>query len=286
MSENKHVLLAVLAHPDDETFGMGGTLALYAHKGVEVHLVCATRGEVGSVDPKFLQGFESIGERRESELCCAADLLGLAGVHFLGYRDSGMPGSPDNLHPKALAAQPVEEVARKVAHYIRMLRPQVVVTNDPIGGYKHPDHIAVHRATLRAFELVADPAFIDEFPPFQPSKLYYNIFPKGFLKIALLALPLLGQDPRHFGRNKDIDLVDIVKDGDFPVHARINYRSVARLKDEASACHASQLAGGPPNRGPLHWIDMLIGEKDTYMRALPEANRHLHEKDLFEGIHP
>jgi LmbE family N-acetylglucosaminyl deacetylase len=284
MPENKHVLLAVLAHPDDETFGMGGTLAMYARKGAEVHLVCATRGEVGSVDPKFLEGFESIGERRESELCCAADLLGLAGVHFLGYRDSGMPGSPDNTHPKALAAQPVEEVAHKVAHYIRKLRPQVVVTNDPIGGYKHPDHIAVHRATLRAFELADDPGFEDEFPPFKPSKLYYTIFPKGFLKAALLVLPLIGQDPRHFGRNKDIDLVDIVKDGDFPVHARINYRSVVSLKDEATACHASQLAGGPPNRGPMRWVGKLVGAKDTYMRAIPVADKHLHEKDLFEGV--
>jgi LmbE family N-acetylglucosaminyl deacetylase len=104
MPENKHVLLAVLAHPDDETFGMGGTLALYARKDLEVHLICATRGEAGTVDPKFLEGFVSIGDRRESELCCAADLLGLAGVHFLGYRDSGMPGSPDNFRPKALAA--------------------------------------------------------------------------------------------------------------------------------------------------------------------------------------
>ena len=284
MPENKHILLAVLAHPDDETFGMGGTLALYARQGAEVHLICATRGEVGSVDPKFLEGFESIGERREAELSCAADLLGLAGVHFLGYRDSGMPGSPDNTHPKALAAQPVEEVARKVAHYIRKLRPQVVVTNDPIGGYKHPDHIAVHRATLRAFALASDPAFEDEFPPFQPSKLYYTIFPKGFLKAALLVLPLIGQDPRHFGRNKDIDLVDIVKDGDFPVHARINYRSVVSLKDEATACHASQLAGGPPNRGPLRWVSKLVGATDTYMRAIPAAGRRLHEKDLFEGI--
>ncbi len=59
------VLLAVLAHPDDETFGMGGTLALYAHEGVEVHLVCATRGEVGEMDPKFMDGFTTIGERRE-----------------------------------------------------------------------------------------------------------------------------------------------------------------------------------------------------------------------------
>jgi len=284
MPENKHILLAVLAHPDDETFGMGGTLALYARRGVEVHLICATRGEVGSVDPQFLQGFESIGERRESELCCAADLLGLAGVHFLGYRDSGMPGSPDNHNPEALAAQPVDEVASKVAHYLRKLRPQVVVTNDPIGGYKHPDHIAVHRATLRAFTLAADPAFKDDLPSFKPDKLYYNIFPKGFLKIALLALPLLGQDPHHFGRNKDIDLVEIVRDGDFPVHARINYSPVSTLKDQASACHASQLAGGPPNRGPLRWVNKLVGSYDTYMRAIPRVEKRLHERDLFEGI--
>lgn len=284
VSDNKQILLAVLAHPDDETFGMGGTLALYASQGVEVHLICATRGEVGSVDPIFLEGFESIAERRESELCCAADLLGLAGVHFLGYRDSGMPGSADNQHPQALTAQPVEEVARKVAHYIRKLRPQVVVTNDPIGGYKHPDHIAVHRATLGAFSLAGDPNFEDELPPFQPSKLYYNIFPKGLLKIALLALPLIGKDPRHFGRNGDIDLVGIVKEGDFPVHARINYRSVVAKKDKATACHASQLAGGPPNRGPLRWVSALFGTYDTYMRAVPEAGKGLRERDLFEGV--
>jgi LmbE family N-acetylglucosaminyl deacetylase len=282
--EKKRLLLAVLAHPDDETFGMGGTLALYASRGVEVHLICATRGEAGSVDPKFLTGFESIGERREAELCCAANLLGLAGVHFLGYRDSGMPGSPDNHHPNALASQPLEEVASKVAYYLRKLCPQVVVTNDPIGGYKHPDHIAVHRATLRAFSLAGDPAFEDGLPPFQPSKLYYNVFPKGFLKIALFALPLHGQNPRRFGRNKDIDLVEIVKEGEFPVHVRINYRRVAGLKEEATACHASQLAGGPPSRGPLRWISRLVGSYDTYMRAIPAAEKGLRERDLFEGI--
>lgn len=284
MVESKRILLAILAHPDDETFGMGGTLALYASQGVEVHLICATRGEAGSVDPKFLDGFGSIGKRREAELCCAADLLGLAGVHFLGYRDSGMPGSPDNHHPNALASQPVEEVALKVAHYLRKLRPQVVVTNDPIGGYKHPDHIAIHRATLRAFSLAGDPTFQDDLPPFKPSKLYYNVFPKGFLKIALFALPLLGQDPHHFGRNKDIDLVEIAKEGEFPVHVRINYRQVAGLRDEAIACHASQLAGGPPNRGPLRWISRLVGSYDSYMRAIPAAEKGLRERDLFEGL--
>src|SRR4030042_4230109 len=130
-----------LAHPDDETFGMGGTLALYSRRGVEVHLVCATRGDVGEMDQELLKGFDSVAERRESELRCAAQILGLRGVHFLGYRDSGMPGTADNEHPNALAAQPTPQVAARVAEYIRQLKPQVVVTHDPIGGDKDPHPI-------------------------------------------------------------------------------------------------------------------------------------------------
>src|SRR5512135_2907871 len=110
----KPTLLAVLAHPDDESFGMGGTLAFYAARGVDVYLVCATRGEVGEVPPDLRKRFNSIAELRESELRCAAGILGLKGVYFLDYRDSGMPGSADNHHSKALAAQPIEEVAANV----------------------------------------------------------------------------------------------------------------------------------------------------------------------------
>ena len=121
---SKPILLAVLAHPDDESFGMGGTLALYARRGVEVHLICATRGEVGQMDEDCLEGFDSIAERRVSELRCAAGILGLTGVHFLDYRDSGMPGTPDNEHPQALVMAPIEQVAGEVAHYIRDLKPQ------------------------------------------------------------------------------------------------------------------------------------------------------------------
>ena len=106
MENGQKTILAVLAHPDDESFGMGGTLALYARQGATVHLVCATRGEAGSVDPRYLEGFASIAERRKAELRCAAEKLGLAGVHFLDYRDSGMPGSPDNTHPQSLSLRP------------------------------------------------------------------------------------------------------------------------------------------------------------------------------------
>ena len=278
-------MLVCLAHPDDETFGMGGTLALYAHRGVQIHLVCATRGDVGDVDRQLMQGFSTVADRRESELRCAAGILGLTGVYFLGYRDSGMPGSADNHHPNALAAQPVDEVAAKVVHYMRLLRPQVVVTSDPIGGYMHPDHIAIHKATVRAFELVADSNYQSDLPPFKPEKLYYQTMPKEFLHWAVRLAPLLHMDPRHFGRNHDIDLVAVVKEGDFPTHARINCRSVSKIRDEATACHSSQLgSGGMAQRGPVAFLRRHFGLTETFMRAYPEPGRRLREKDLFEGI--
>ena len=279
-----HTLLVCLAHPDDETFGMGGTLALYAQRGVQVHLVCATRGDVGEVDGDLMQGFSSVAERRESELLCAAGILGLTGVYFLGYRDSGMPGSPDNRHPNALTAQPVDEVAAKVAHYIRLLRPQVVVTHDPIGGDKHPDHIAMHRATKLAFDLASDPSYPDNLPPFQPDKLYYQTMPKDLLRWAVRLAPLFRMDPHRFGRNHDIDLATLVAEGDFPTHARINCRSVLNKRDEATACHTSQLGGAIGRRGPLTLLRRYFGLTETFMRAIPPPENGLKERDLFEGV--
>ena len=277
-------MLVCLAHPDDETFGMGGTLALYARRGVQVHLVCATRGDVGDVDRELMQGFSSVAERRESELRCAAGILGLSGVYFLGYRDSGMPGTPDNQHPNALAAQPVDEVAAKVVLYIRLLRPQVVVTHDPIGGYKHPDHIAMHRATVRAFALASDPAFSSDLPPFTPQKLYYQTMPKALIRWAVRLAPLVRMDPHHFGRNHDIDLATIVKEGNFPTHARINCRSVSEIRDEATACHTSQLGGAIGRKGPLTILRRYFGSTESFMRAVPAPGNGLREQDLFAGV--
>lgn len=281
---NSKSLLVVLAHPDDETFGTGGTLALYAQQGVSVHLVCATRGEVGEMDPKYLVGFNSVAERREAELKCAAGHLGLSSVNFLGYRDSGMPGSPDNQHPDALAAQPEEEVAARVAVYIRRLKPQVVITFDPIGGYRHPDHIAIQRATVRALNLAASTDFVDteKLPPYQAPRLFFHTMPKLFLRAAVFALKLKGDDPRRFGTNKDIDLVSIAEVS-FPTHARINYRKVARIRDEATACHASQ-GGGDMNSGIRKWLSRLFNSVDTYMQAYPEPQKGRVLRDLFEGL--
>jgi LmbE family N-acetylglucosaminyl deacetylase len=263
---------------------MGGTLAHYAQEGVEVHLICATRGEVGEVGPEYLKEYDSIAELRESELRCAASHLGLAGVHFLDYRDSGMTGASDNHHPDSLAAAPVGEVAAKVACYMRKLKPQVVLTFDPIGGYRHPDHIAAHNAALKAFDLAADPNFESEYPPHQAQKLYYHTISRRFLKLAVWYLRLTGKDPRRWGQNEDIDLVSIL-DEDFPVHARIDYREVEERKRAASTCHASQ-GGGGFSRGFLGWLfSLFLGAgKDNFMRAYPPVKSGEFEDDLFAGV--
>ena len=268
----KQTILAVLAHPDDESFGMGGTLALYASRGVAVHLVCATRGEVGDVAPELLAGFDSIADLRESELRCAAGILGLAGVHFLDYRDSGMPGSLDNTHPKALAFQPLDEVAANVVCYIRDLKPQVVLTFDPIGGYRHPDHIAIQRATALAFERAADPGFAPQSgPPWLPQRLYFHKMPNGLLKFAVKVLPLVGRDPHKFGSNGDIDLVPIAE-ASFPTHARVDIRSVLEKKEKAGACHVSQ-GGGRMGGGVVSLLMRMFSGSETFMRAYPPVEK-------------
>jgi len=281
-NNSKRVLLAVLAHPDDETFGTGGTLALYSSRGVDVHLVCATRGEVGDVPQEMMEGFDSVGDLRESELRCAAGHLGLAGVHLLGYRDSGMAGSPDNAHPKALAAQDLDKVTADVVHYIRLLKPQVVITFDPIGGYMHPDHIAIQRAAEKAFYAAGDSQqYPDDLPEYQPRKLYFNTFPRGYLRVAVKWMKLIGKDPHKFGRNHDIDLVPVAE-AKFPVNAIVDYRKVLDKKDEASACHASQ-GGSRITTGVMAWIRKLFGVSDQYMRAYPPPGKR-RERDLFDGI--
>ncbi len=274
-----------MAHPSDEAFSIGGTLALYARRGVKVYVVSATRGEVGHMDANLLEGYGSIGSRREAELHAAAQVLGLSGVYFLNYRDSGMEGSPDNSHAEAMAAQPVEEVAARVVHFMRRLQPQVVVTHDPIGGYMHPDHIALQRAVKTAFDMALDPKKNPEFLlPFKPQKLYYQTLPKDLLRCAMRLGPLFGMDPHRFGRNRDIDLSRLVTEGDFPIHARIDCRSVRDIRDQASACHESQGGGSMSRLGPIGFLYRHFGSTETFMRALPPPEKGLHEKDLFAGV--
>jgi len=158
----------------------------------------------------------------------------------------------------------------------------VVITFDPMGGYRHPDHIAIHRATLEAFHASGDPARYPGGPQaFQPSKLYYHTFDRRFLRAAVRMMRFLGRDPSRFGQNADIDLADIAAQ-DFPTHARVNSREGAGAKARAAACHASQ--GGPPSSGIMGWFFRVTGGSETFMRAYPPAPGNLRETDLFEGL--
>jgi LmbE family N-acetylglucosaminyl deacetylase len=133
-----------------------------------------------------------------------------------------------------------------------------------------------------AFEAAGDPS---RFPggqtAYRPAKLYFHTFRRPWLRYGLRLLPLFGQDPRHWGRNKDIDLVDIAE-SEFPVHARIDIRSVADRKERASACHASQLMPRPTGIG--RWLFRFSEREEVYMRAVPPASPQLKERDLFEGV--
>lgn len=283
-------LLVVLAHPDDESFGMAGTIAKYVSEGVEVSLICTTNGDVGTVDAEFLRGFNSVSELRLAELKCASEVLHLTNVYTFGYRDSGMAGSEDNKHPHSLVTADQDEVTERIVKVIRALRPQVIVTFDPFGGYGHPDHIATHHAVVKAFEAAHEPTMFPEhlksgLGAFRPDKLYFTTFDRRIFKfmIALMArIKILG-DPTKMGRNKDIDGVEIASHT-YPIHATINTRSHSAIADKARQCHASQLGGIGPRSMSQIITRFVFGVRDTYMRFYPPATTSIRETDLFEQV--
>lgn len=150
-------LLAVHAHPDDETLATGVALAHHRLQGDEVHVVTATLGEEGEVIPPelaHLEGSEQLGAHRHTELLGAMQTLGVQHAYLGGepphWRDSGMAGSVAAQHPRAFAGADIDEAAGVLAEQLRRIGPDVVLTYDPHGGYAHPDHIQTHRVTVAA----------------------------------------------------------------------------------------------------------------------------------------
>ncbi len=158
-------LLAVLPHPDDESIAVGGTLSRYRRAGVETHVVTCTGGEAGdNLAGIDLQGRTMPDVRRE-EMDAAVAVLGLSSHAWLGYRDSGMAGTPENDHPEAFTNADLDEAAGRLAAHVRRLRPDVVVSDDEHGTYGHPDHVMAHRVTVAALALAADPTAVLDDPP-------------------------------------------------------------------------------------------------------------------------
>lgn len=287
-THTQHRMLMAFAHPDDESFGMGGAIAYYARQGVQIALICSTNGDVGTVDPERLEGYRSIGELRLDELRCAAETLGITEVITFGYRDSGMMGTPENNHPDCLWQADQNVVVGRIVREIRRFRPQVVVTFDPYGGYGHPDHMYMNRATTRAFHAAGDPAQYPEqlaegLQPYQPAKLYYTTIPRRWLQLTIWLTRLQGQDPRRLGKNKDLDMVAALEHH-LPAHTRIRVGEYQTAWDAAAGCHASQQ--NPRQRFSfLGSLRRAISRDQEFTRAWPEMNgREPIERDLFAGI--
>ena len=275
-------LLISYAHPDDESFGLGGLIARYVAEGVEVSLICATNGDVGTVRPEFLEGHDSVASLRLAELDCAAEKLSLRHVVKLGYKDSGMMGSETSNDPACLWQAPVEDVTRRVVEVIRELNS---LSCRHIRNYKLTGISCSYMSftrTTQAFPLAGDQNYVTVQSPYAPQKLYYSGISTRQIRAGIALTRLRGQDPRRLGRNKDFDLVAIL-DHVEPTHTTIDIRNYFTAWDEASACHASQLGGGGP-RFPL-WLRRVISPYQSFTRVYPKpSGNRVDERDFFTNV--
>ena len=280
MAQQK-TLLAILAHPDDESFGTGGTYAKYVREGVDVHVCIATDGAAGSVAEGHEEARTDLVAVRSAELEKAVAILGVT-LHKLNYRDSGYINDPANKHPDAFINCDTDEAVCRVAKLIRELKPQVVITHDETGGYYHPDHIRCWEITTQAFHVAADASQYPEIgAPHQAQRLYYTAFSDRWTKFFARIMRLRGQDPTKMGRNKDIDLTRLGIKSE-KLHATVNYREYWDIARQASAAHASQ-GGGSGGRFrviPLP-IRKRLFAKNTFIRAYPPTKDGFKETDLF-----
>ncbi|MBI5304873.1 MAG: PIG-L family deacetylase [Chloroflexi bacterium] len=233
-------LLGAYAHPDDEQ-GVSGLMHKYASEGVDVTLVCATRGEAGEIAPGVTATPENLGQVREEEMRCAAEKIGVTNVYFLNYRDSGMMGTTENTDPRCFWQANVMEVTERLVRIIRRHKPHVITTFDPNGGYGHPDHIKIHQAATMAYFVAGDARIFPEqlkegLDAWTPLKLYWGAFPRSrFAKYAQMA--------EQAGVDLGAPMREFLKRGmpDEMITTRIDVSKFVDLKLNALYCHASQM---------------------------------------------
>ena len=276
-------LLAIFAHPDDESYSAAGTLATYASQGAEVRLICATKGEAGRISSPALAYRDNLGAVREEELQEACRVMGIHQPHMLGYRDSGMAGTRENRDPQSLNMAPPEEVIGNVVYLIRQLRPDVVITFDHHGGYGHPDHVTMSKYTEEAFQAAGDP---DRYPeqitgdikPHAPHRLFYVAIPQSRVEALAKTIP-----PELRPDDEDINVEDIGTP-DEDVTVEIDIDTMYETKREAIACHRTQ-------QHPRDFFNRLPEDmrrqffsKEHFTQALPSLEEGTRYTDLFEGL--
>lgn len=263
-------LMAVLAHPDDESLGLGGVLAKYRSEGVETSLVTATRGDaglyLGKREGPDYPGREKLGAIREAELRAAAEVLGIGDVTVLGYPDGRLD-----------EADPAEVIGRIVAE-VRRVRPDVVVTFPPDGSYGHPDHVAVCQLTNAGLVAAADTAHRAPGAPHAVAKLYYMVDdPQGW---AAYQAAFKRLSYRVDGVEREA-----VPWPEWAITTVIDTRAFWPTAWKAIVCHRSQMASYQRlDDLPKETHEALWGWHHFY-RAFSTVNGgRRRETDLFEGL--
>jgi LmbE family N-acetylglucosaminyl deacetylase len=268
--------MAVLAHPDDESLGVGGTLARYASSGVEVFLVTATRGDAGRfrghrAGESGHPGSEALAGIRERELRSAAEALGVREMTLLGYPDRRL----DSADPR--------EVTARIASELRRHRPEVVVTFGPDGAYGHPDHVAISQLTTAAVMAAADCRFVPDGQgegagAHSVSKLYYLAWPDSMWSAYQAAVHPLSSTVDGVERQA-------TPWPDWAITTTIDTSEVWPTVWQAVSCHQSQLSAYEAlSKLPREQHEALWGRQSFY-RAFSLVNGgRARESDLFEGV--
>ncbi len=279
-------LLAVHAHPDDESSKGAATYAHYQSLGVEVMILSCTGGERGSILNDALLG-HSLAERdlpglRRLEMQEAQRLLGVQ-HRWLGYEDSGM-NEDGSVPPNSFADIPVEISAEPVVRLIREFRPQVLVTYDEKGGYPHPDHIRCHDVSMEAYRAAADPTrYPDAGEPWQVGKLYYDrIF--NLERVDAMFLELSVTEPE----SPLLEPLEAAREWmkDYPKLAttHVAVGDFLEVRDAALRAHASQVA---PTSSFFFWPNDLIRQAwpyEDFQLVESKVDTVIPESDLFAGI--
>lgn len=276
-------LLAVHAHPDDESSKGAASTAMYVNQGVEIMVVSCTGGERGDIlNPAFELGDRDIAQVRREEMRAAAEILGVK-HRWLGFEDSGWPdGDPKPPLPEGcFGALPIEEVSAPLVDIVREFRPHVITTYDENGGYPHPDHIRTHEVSMYAWEKAADPAFPAVGEPWAVAKLYYH---HGFTKARTQAMHdacvELGINSPYKEWLENWEEDDMVTNR---VTARIHCADWFNVREAALTAHATQI-------DPATWF-VIPQEKlieiwptEDYELALSRIGDIVEEDDLFKGL--
>ena len=264
-------LLLVHAHPDDECISTGGVMLRAREDGHRVVLVTATRGEEGEIhNMDEAEVRPRLGEVRTEELRRAAEILCVDRQEFLGYRDSGMAGTPSNEDPRSFHRAPLAEAAERLAVLMREERPDVVVTYTPDGTYGHPDHIRANHTTIAALDML-------EREGWQPAKLYLQAIPRGLMA-------QFAERAREMGVEMPEGAIRIVGIPDEEITTVVDVADTVDRKRAAFAAHLSQNDPNSPFQSMADQILVAVFGTERFVLARGTLGEPHPEHDLFVGV--